>query len=41
MVEEGETEALFVSPRHEYTQALLRAVPQPKWLRIDPPPIAG
>ncbi|MQW44674.1 ABC transporter ATP-binding protein [Sinorhizobium meliloti] len=41
IVEEGETEALFVSPQHEYTQALLRAVPQPKWLRSDPAPIAG
>lgn len=41
IVEEGETEALFVSPRHEYTQALLRAVPQPKWLQRDPAPIAG
>ncbi|MDX0424063.1 peptide/nickel transport system ATP-binding protein [Sinorhizobium medicae] len=41
IVEEGETEALFVSPRHEYTRALLNAVPQPKWLQRDPTPLAG
>ena len=32
VVEENETEALFASPRHPYTQALLRAAPKPKWM---------
>ncbi|WP_455274847.1 ABC transporter ATP-binding protein [Rhizobium herbae] len=31
VVEENETETLFSSPRHPYTQALLSAVPKPKW----------
>ncbi|KKX27061.1 ABC transporter ATP-binding protein [Rhizobium sp. LC145] len=35
VVEENETEALFASPQHEYTQALLQSVPRPKWLRGD------
>ncbi|TIL42044.1 MAG: ABC transporter ATP-binding protein, partial [Mesorhizobium sp.] len=28
----GQTAALFGAPRHDYTQSLLQAVPQPKWL---------
>jgi peptide/nickel transport system ATP-binding protein len=32
VVEENETEALFTSPRHPYTQALLSAVPKAKWM---------
>jgi peptide/nickel transport system ATP-binding protein len=32
IVEEGQTAALFGAPRHDYTQSLLQAVPQPKWL---------
>ncbi|MET3649032.1 ABC transporter ATP-binding protein [Phyllobacterium ifriqiyense] len=32
VVEEDDTEALFASPRHPYTQALLSAVPKPKWM---------
>lgn len=31
VVEENETETLFASPRHHYTQTLLSAVPKPKW----------
>jgi peptide/nickel transport system ATP-binding protein len=36
VVEENETEALFASPRHPYTQALLSAVPKPKWTVVEP-----
>ncbi len=35
IVEEGQTEAIFSSPRHPYTQALLRAVPYPQAVQPD------
>ncbi len=34
VVEANETESLFASPSHSYTQALLSAVPKPKWMAV-------
>ena len=36
IVEENETEQLFAAPAHPYTQALLQAVPKPKWMASGP-----
>ncbi|OZI22021.1 ABC transporter ATP-binding protein [Bordetella genomosp. 7] len=33
IVEQGPTSGIFNQPRHAYTQSLLAATPQPKWLR--------
>ena len=42
IVEQGATEAVFESPAHPYTQALVRGIPQPDPdRRRDDPPITG
>jgi oligopeptide transport system ATP-binding protein len=41
MVEEAPKTALFATPRHPYTRALLAAVPQPKPGAPPPVPLAG
>ena len=35
VVEQGDTQAIFERPRHEYTRSLLAATPRPKWLAAD------
>ena len=40
VVEEGETEAVFASPRHPYTRALLASVPPADPSILWPPEIA-
>ncbi|MFC8131869.1 ABC transporter ATP-binding protein [Streptomyces sp. NPDC057302] len=41
IVEVGETSALWASPQHPYTQALLRAIPHPDGLGTLPAELAG
>ncbi len=41
IVEHGDTEAVFTNPSHPYTQGLLRAVPDLRKRREEPPPLLG
>jgi len=41
LVETGPRRALYATPRHPYTQALLAAVPRPQPLRLRPRSVAG